>query len=310
MKTVNIITNISNGAGLQRDAELFLSLLESLGHRGRLIAYDRPHDGLSYPADINLFMEVMVPGLLNNAPQNWLMPNSEWWNGQVGNCALPRIAKVLCKTHDCENIWNQILPGRCEYTGFEASDFRDGTPLEHKENAFLHLAGNSGTKNTDAVVEAWRQFNIPYNLEVVVRSINYVPRCLGVKNITYHQRISDVQVRMALNCRWFHLMPSQYEGYGHAIHEALACGGIVLTTDAPPMSESSGIPRELLIPSCGTFRKEWATCHYVAPEAVAQAVLKAGALSSARRLELSVAARRGFEKDRTFFRQKIADLLK
>src|SRR5579859_7827496 len=139
-KTVNIITNISNGAGLQKDAELFAALLEKLGHKWRLIAYDRPHQGLSYPANINIFMEVMVPYLLNNAPVNWLMPNSEWWDANAGECALPRINLVLCKTHDCEAIWNRKMGGRTFYTGFEAVDFSSNIPVLNKDMAFLHLA--------------------------------------------------------------------------------------------------------------------------------------------------------------------------
>jgi hypothetical protein len=308
LKTVNIITNIANGAGLQRDAELFGHLLESLGHRYQLIAYDRPYEGLNYPADISVFMEVMVPGMLNWASQNWLMPNSEWWNGYQGNTSLSRINKVLCKTRDCYNIWNRKLPGRCEYTGFESYDFSNNTLLADKQLNFLHLAGNSGTKNTEAVVDAWRQYKIPYNVEIVIRSISYIPRTLGVPNVTYHQRLPDEYVKMALNLRWFHLMPSQYEGYGHSIHEALACGGIVLTTDAPPMNEFAGVPKNLMIPSTGTFQKEFATCHYVSPEGVAEAVHKAAKLSFEDRCHLSVLARRGYEEERAFFRQKIREL--
>ena len=307
MKIVNIVTNINNGAGLQRDAELFAALLEKLGHRPRLIAYDRPHTGIAYPADISLFMEIMLPDFLHHAKENWLMPNSEWWEAKY-DPILPFISKVLCKTYDCYRIWEQKLPGKCVYTGFESTDFFDNVSAENKENNFLHLAGNSSAKNSDSVIDAWRRFNIPYHLEMVIKDISFIPRCVGVRNVTYRARMPEAQVRQAMNVRQFHIMPSHYEGYGHALHEALGCGGIVLTTNAPPMNEFAGVPKEFLIPSQTIWQKCLATCHRVSPEAVYEAVMKAGEISKSRRNELSVAARTAFLKDREDFRKIIAEI--
>lgn len=293
---------------MQKDAELFASLLESLGHRPRLIAYDRPHNGISYPADVTLFMEVMLPDFLHHATVNWLMPNSEWWN-KTGDCALPFISKVLCKTQDCFRIWERKTPGKCVYTGFESTDYFTNVPYEQKENAFLHLAGNSQTKNTEAVVDAWLQYEIPYNLELVIRDIAWIPRCLGKKNITHHARIPDNQVQMALNTRWFHIMPSHYEGFGHVLHESLGCGGIILTTNAPPMNEIDGVPTDLLISPASTWQRELAICNTVSPAGVYEAVKKAVALPLEKRITISRHARESFLKDREDFRKTIKELL-
>jgi hypothetical protein len=307
-KVINLISNVSNGAGLERDCQLFSALLERLGHTTRLIAYDRPHEGLSYPADINIFLEVMVPYLMNMASVNWLMPNSEWWEFQTGESGLPRINLVLCKTHDCESIWGKKL-GRTFYCGFEAADLSNNTPLLNKEVAFLHLAGNSGTKNTTAVVDCWRQYQPPYPITIVSRDPAVRVQCHGVPNVKYEQRLADSHVAHAVNSVRFHLLPSEYEGYGQGLHEALGCGGIVLTTDAPPMTEFPGIPQELLIPSTGTFIRRLATCHHVSPEGVRDSVEKAVALSNDRLCQLSLAAREGFETERQCFRDRMARLL-
>jgi hypothetical protein len=307
-KTVNIITNIANGAGLQKDAELFSALLESLGHTPRLIAYDRPHTGLSYPADINVFMEVMVPYLLNMAPVNYFMPNSEWYEFISTECALPRINLVLCKTHDCEEIWGRKL-GRTYYTGFEAADLSNNTNVLNKDVAFLHLAGNSGTKNTRAVVDCWREFRPPYPVTIVSRDPEIRTLCCGIPNVKYEQRIADSHVTHALNSFRFHLMPSEYEGYGQGLHEALGCGGIVLTTNAPPMTEFPGIPEELLIPSTGKFTRRLATCHSVSAAGVMESVERAVAMSNDKLVQLSLAARAGFEAERNAFRERVARLL-
>lgn len=307
-KTINIITSISNGAGLEKDANIFAALLQSLGHTPRLIGYDRPYAGLNYSADINLFLEVMVAGMLNFAPVNFFMPNSEWYDFNATECALPRISQVLCKTHDCEMIWGKKL-GRTYYTGFESVDMSANIPVLNKDAAFLHLAGNSGTKNTDAVINCWRQYNPPYPITIVSRDPAIRVQCHGIKNVTYSQRMPDEHVATALNSFRFHLMPSEYEGYGQGMHEALGCGGIVITTNAPPMTEFPGIPHELMVPSNGNHIRRLATCHRVSPEGVRDAVLKAVSLPPEQLVQLSLAARAGFESEREAFRARIARLL-
>lgn len=308
-KVVNVISNYNGGAGLARDGELVYNLITSWGHKCRRVQYDVPLDGLAYKADLNIFMEVLAPPyMFSQAPEQWYIPNSEWYNRGY-EPYLIHISKILCKTWDCFNIWNKKCPDKSVYIGFESTDFLNGTLPAEKENNFLHLAGNSSTKNTDAVVQAWRQYHIPYHLEVIVRDLAFVPLCVGVKNVTHYARIPEEQVRCALNARWFHLMPSHYEGYGHVLHEALGCGGIVITTDAPPMNEFDGVPKELLVPSSDKWTKELATCHRVTPKAVYESVMKAAELSKERREELSLAARAAFLKDRDDFRKRFAELL-
>jgi glycosyltransferase involved in cell wall biosynthesis len=43
------------------------------------------------------------------------------------------------------------------------------------------------------------------------------------------------------------VIPSQAEGYGHVIGEAMSCGAVVVTTDAPPMNELVTSDRGVLI---------------------------------------------------------------
>lgn len=307
-KTINLISNISNGAGLEKDTNLLAAVLEGFGHTCRKIAYDRPHTGLSYNADINIFLEVMVPFMLNYAMLNYFMPNSEWYEFQSTECALPRINFVLCKTHDCEAIWGKKL-GRTYYTGFEATDLSNNTHVLSKDVAFLHLAGNSGTKNTEAVINCWRQYNPGYPITIVSRDPHIRVLCHGIPNVRYEQRLADSHVAQFVNSYRFHLLPSEYEGYGQGLHEALGCGGIVLTTNASPMTEFPGISSELLIPSTGTFIRRLATCHKVSSEGVRDAVDRAIRLSDDRLCEISRQAREGFESERDAFRGRMARLL-
>ncbi|EQD67759.1 glycosyltransferase, partial [mine drainage metagenome] len=48
--------------------------------------------------------------------------------------------------------------------------------------------------------------------------------------------LDDAALQRLQNAHWFHLCPSETEGYGHYLVEAMGIGAVVLTTDAAPMN--------------------------------------------------------------------------
>lgn len=306
-RSFNIITNLTNGAGLQRDYELLKRLLESYGHKVTGTMFNavaptfRRHD-------VNIFLEVVTPQWIQYASENWIVPNTEWWY-PCWDPFLPRINKVLLKTQDALRLWiKKIGPQRCRFIGFESNDFY--VPDIPRQPIFLHMAGKSETKNTMAVTAAWRHEKLPYPLVAVAFKPEIVRLCQNIPNVTHVERYTDAEVIQAMNeCR-FHIMPSKYEGFGHYIHEAVGCGGIVITTDAPPMNEFDGIGRELLIPVERKLPrlKAGAVFNEVSPRAVADAVHKAAALSEERIAEIATAARAAFLADREYFRAQFKEL--
>ena len=146
MARFNLITNLTNGAGLQRDATMLRAELERRGHEVHGIHFKAPTPAA---ADVNVFLEVVVVDLLSYARQNWLMPNPEWffraWPLDVWDV-------VLTKTHDATRIFRGLVGDRCEYLGWQAQDFYD--PSMPRTLAFLHVAGKSRAKNTTAVIRA------------------------------------------------------------------------------------------------------------------------------------------------------------
>jgi hypothetical protein len=304
-KTFNLISNITNGAGLQKDTELLARMLESYGHKVTRTMFNDP-----YPTfrrhDVNIFLEVISHPWLFHATENWLVPNSEWW-GQCWEPFIPRFNKVLCKTKDCLNIWNRKVGNRAIYTGFEANDyFNADVP---RQRTFLHLAGKSETKNTAAVIAAWRTYNLPYPLIVSAFKPNIMALCKGVPNVTLVTRFGDDEAKHVINECLFHVMPSKNEGFGHAIHEALGCKGIVITTDAPPMNEFAGIDKRLCV---GVERKSprppLTFFYEVNPGILANMVHKAAQLNEAEISSMGELARAGFLSEREFFRNKFEEL--
>lgn len=302
-KVFNIITNHTNGAGLQRDGELMQRMLESYGHKVYKLQFN-DYQTRPMPADVSISLEVMNPGHLNGAKQNWFVPNSEWYY-PCWNALLPKMSKILCKTKDCYDIWcKKVGAAKCVYIGFESLDFYnpDSGRLPH----FLHMAGKSETKNTQAVCDAWRQHNLPYPLTVVAFKPEIVKFTVGVPNCTWIERLTDAEVAEAMNTNLFHIMPSKYEGFGHYIHEAIGCGGLVLTTDAPPMNQFNGIFKQFLIPVERKEKRLEAYFNMVSPKAIADVVHRAAKISSEEAVTLHHLAREAFLDDRTAFRETFA----
>ena len=303
----NLISNISNGAGLEKDTNLLKGLLESYGHTVTRTMFNDSNPTYRNH-DFNIFLEVVAPGHFRYANKNILVPNSEWWYPCWDNM-LPAVSQVWCKTKACYDIWcKKVGASRCVLLGFEANDFYN--PEIKRVPTFLHLAGKSETKNTATVCAAWRDFNLPYPLIVSAFKPEIMKQCQNVPNLRLRERLDDYETINALNACQFHIMPSKMEGYGHAIHEALGCGGIVITTDAPPMNEFGGIPKELLIPVASSTPRLLTKFYEVTPMALAFAVNKAARLPNADIQRLSAEARAGFLADREQFRKTFAEVAK
>jgi glycosyltransferase involved in cell wall biosynthesis len=67
--------------------------------------------------------------------------------------------------------------------------------------------------------------------------------------------VEDAQLRELQNSSLFHLCPSEAEGWGHYIVEAMSCCAVTVTLDAPPMSELVGDGRGLRLPALTAGRQ-------------------------------------------------------
>lgn len=227
---IRVITNTTNGVGLQRDAEIIRDVLEPCGHRVELCHFKAPPP--PDKADVALFLEIIAPQYLGCAHRHWLMPNPEWFP-PAWKTMLSHIDLVLCKTRQAQTIF-ESLRCECVFTGFMSRDLRE--PAVVRKRRFLHLAGKSQTKNTQALLCAWTQ-SMPPEAELTLVSQHYADVARAIPRVHVHERVSDVELRTLMNSHLFHLCPSGAEGWGHYIHEALGAGAVVVTTDGAPMDE-------------------------------------------------------------------------
>lgn len=318
-KDVTIVSSLV-GAGLERELLILRALLESNGDYVMGMHYCDMSSQL-FPSDIMISLEVVAPRSLSLSKNNFLVPNSEWWDPR-NDQFLPHFTKILCKTQDCYDIWcKKVGADKCVYTSFEARDiYKPEVPRELK---FLHIAGKSEHKNTQAVLNAWalpRSGNeepLP-PLTVIARApcieAPFVNRRLDDmfpdKNVTYFARVDDDKIIELMNNHKVHVIPSMYEGFGHVIHEGLGCGAFVITTDARPMNTYEGVIKECLVPVSGITPRGLAQLNQVSAESVNLMVRKA--IQYFRNPEdikaKSDAARVAFLANRSFFRNKFLEL--
>lgn len=241
---INLFTH-KNGKGLEQDQKILAAALRELGHQVECLDFDEfsesRFDELNEDpyVDVNIFFQGIREIWTPYAKQNWFVPNPEWFYGNTAQLELMDL--VLCRTKEVQRIFKNLHP-KTYFLGFTSVDCYDPN-IEKNFSAFFHLAGESALKGTKAIVKVWqRNPSFPLLIGIQHRSL-----FAGGSNIHWiNERVADDHLRYLQNVCGFHLCPSETEGFGHYIMEAMSAGAVVITTDAPPMNEFIKDPRCLV----------------------------------------------------------------
>lgn len=229
---VGIVTNL-NGRGLEKDARLLTPIIESLGHEVELLQFDAPCEKTF---NLLIFLEITPRNLigLSESPP-WLIVNPEFLKAENIKLVERSFGKVLCKTHEAHRICSALFGDKAHYTGFISEDKFDA--MTTKQLKFLHVAGQSRAKGTQAVIDAWRWTHLGKSLRADLTVVADWTDGELPDGVSVVSKISDEELRHLQNECQFHLQPSQTEGWSHVIHEALSVNATILTVDAEPMNE-------------------------------------------------------------------------
>jgi Glycosyl transferases group 1 len=297
-----IAGNIGNQIGLQRDYELLRAYLETLGHEVFGQQDNRPADTEIPVCDLGIFLETISEHLVPMAKRFYYIANCEWLKPEFIRPIQRHCEKVFAKTREAERILREKF-SRVHYIGFLTAD--KGDISIKREAEFLHVGGNGGHRGTNAVIAAWREYRYWNGLDAingahltVISNSKTVEVIDDVPGITFIKRASEEELRTLQNRCLFHIQPSGTEGFGHALHESQSVGAILLTTQAPPMTELHA-PFE--IPSIRTKKANLGTVHEVSPAAIREMVPKMLALPNYEVAKMKIAARARFEKDNREF---------
>jgi glycosyltransferase involved in cell wall biosynthesis len=321
MRSVNLVA-WDNGFGLTKNLRLLGDALSAAGHRvavtairrGKLhkvlhplrlrarVAWRTLLGGDAREYDVNLLIERIRPEVLPLAHHNVLMPHPEWFDAR-DRAPLAAIERVFALTHHAVPIFEQ-LGARVDYVGFTSEDRLDRTVP--RERAFFHLAGRSRNKGTEPLLALWRRHPEWPTLRVVHKRRAAKPGAPPHNIRHLIDYLDDAQLKRLQNAHRFHLCPSETEGFGHYLVEAMALGAVTLTLDAPPMNEMITPERGLRVPVARTGTQSLATTYFYDEAAMEAAIERALALDDAALDRLSAAARAWFEDNDRSFRSRIS----
>jgi len=269
------IFGINNGKGMENGRQILKKALEDLGHTVFEIESFNNRGEFEPQVDINIFLNSVEPECYSIARLNWFIPNQEhYWQPMD---YLAGIDLILCRTREVERIFS-ALNKKTFFLGFRSRDcYRED--VKKKRLKYLHVAGGSPHKGSSAVIKAWRFDKSMPNLTLLMhKKSSLSPFSPFQKNTKFiSKRIPFDELLTLQNSCGIHLCPSEVEGYGHYLMEAMSTKAVVITTDAPPMNEFITDTR-CLVPYVKTAPLNLGTNYYVDADILKKKVLELQAL--------------------------------
>ncbi len=290
--------------GLAIDAEILRSVLTRIGWSAKIFDV-REKPPADFAGDCSFFLERFNARWAGRF--NVFVPNPEFILPKEV-ATFRRFEWIACKTQHTLQLMKVVAPDRAGYIGWTCPD-RFRKPQERYDDECLHIAGHSNQKGTEALLAAWAVCPHFPMLHVVDwrKNVKPPPKRRNIHPIG--KRISDLALAKLMNRCGIHICPSIAEGFGHTLHEAMSCGAVLMTTDAPPMNEQ-GKDCSILIPPAKQTPLGITTANYVKPSAIAAAVEKVLAMSDSQRRQLGRRARTRWEQNRKNFLQAIENAAK
>jgi glycosyltransferase involved in cell wall biosynthesis len=252
-------------------------------------------------------LEHVWPRFVDQARRTVAVPNPEWFDGRDLR-ALACLDRVWAKTAHTERIF-ALRGARVTQIGFDSEDRWD--PHIARDRTFFHLAGYSPMKGTFRLVDLWRRHPEWPLLIVVAHLVDGTPAPSSSANVEVHAAyVDDGDLRRLQNRCLFHLCPSEAEGWGHYIVEAMSVGALTITVDAPPMNEIVTPPRGLLVAHGQARRQKLGERFLFDERALSAAVEAALAMPPAEIAARGAAARHWFLANKAGFADRLTRALK
>lgn len=308
-ESINIIAR-TNGVGLDRDVDLIHAALTAGGFEVT-VSHCRGISPLRrwFPGearfDANIFLERVFPRWFGTAKSNLIVPNQERFPHRHLK-HLSHIDHVLCKSRHAEEIFTQ-LGHSTRFISFTSSDLLD-KDIRPDYQSFFHLAGRSTLKGTETILKLWEKHPEWPTLNIVQCKEN-APEKVPANVHLITDYIPHDEIKKHLNTHGVHLCTSLSEGWGHYIVEAMSCGALVVTTDAPPMNELITPARGIPVPYHHSEPRHLGTNFMIDPDKLENNIQEILMMPTEKKIALGKSARRWFEENDEQFCNHLPDVI-
>lgn len=303
MKSINIFA-CANGVGLSRDIVILKDILAMAGHD---VVTSHTFDYTPKRRfDLNIFLERFNPNIFNYADQNCFIPNQEWCDPKW-KAYFDHFSAILTKTDFATRIFKK-LGAETRYIGFTSDDrYSPDVPKDYSH--WIHIVGKSVQKQTEIVLRTWAKNPGFPKLTILHDPKFFRPRPL-IKNVNYiYDRLQDCTLKYLQNNFGVHVCPSETEGFGHYIMEALGCKAVTITTNAPPMNELVTPDRGVLVDPIRQQAMNLSTKYIVSETTLEAAVVKTMILDEHKKKELGEKGRQFFLDNDLAFRKRLVEVV-
>lgn len=334
-KHVYILIILPNtSGGLLHDADIFKKYFEKhLTNTTIKIITPETKLTINKYSDVNIFLESINDSSVDSifrSQFNMFMVNQEFFDYdrltlQIKNSKQKNIPEYnynktidlfLCKTIAGVNFLNELEKQydtklKKIYTRF--TTLFNVINIKKNYNKFLHTAGSSPLKNTDIIINSWKNINKDLIITCYDRCLSNLKKYVkgyDTKFITlYDKKQNNDMVVKLCNEIGNHLCPSMVEGYGHYINQGRITSSIILTIDAEPMNELIDNKSGILIPYSEKIkRKNGSYMYSINENDVINGINKMLKLTDNQRKEIGNNVRKKYDDDTIFFDNKIKEI--
>ncbi|MHC1478738.1 glycosyltransferase [Frateuria aurantia] len=316
-----------NGFGLSRDLQLLAHAIQAHGHQASIWPLEQADEVLRWklgrgwrahqshlagwtrrilrqpPFDLSIMFEHLWPAQLGLARRTLALPNPEWFDAKDRR-HLGQIDAVWAKTHEAARLF-EAMQRPVHYIGFSSDDCLD--PTVPRQPGFFHLAGGSPRKGTERLLALWRRHPEWPRLTVVQRrpTGGEQPSNIDIRD----GYLELAELRRLQNSHLIHLCPSEAEGYGHYLVEAMSVGAVVVTTDAAPMNELVNASRGRLLAAHRGTAMGLVNAHPFDESAMEAVIEELRYLDAGQLADIGRAGRQWFLANQQRFQQRVGEAL-
>lgn len=312
MPVINLI-NPDNKFGNTVDLRLVKDILEPAGFE--VHSTGTPHYGLKRRwfmvgtgvlknlgrFDLNLFLGPVFKEWFPFAKRHAIMPNVEWYRPEWVPL-LKHFTLVFAKTRHTERIFKKHGCAT-EFVSFTSNDcFDPGTPKSYE--SFFHSSSNH-TKGTARLLSVWERHPEWPTLTAIVNRSS-VPPTTQAENIDLRTTfVSSEEYRALQNRSGVHVCPSEAEGWGHSIVEAMTTRAVTMTTNGPPMNEAIRPDRGRLLDPAEEGERGLSTFYRFSAESLEKTMDELNGMGEVEKAAMGARARAWFEEQDRFFRENL-----